>query len=68
MRRTDTGFVLILLFIAPATGCMATFASREPEQAFDFTDRPSLYVAVTSEMLRLSSAGQKIPILFDHQD
>jgi hypothetical protein len=56
---------MTLLLVVSMTGCMATFASRDPEQHFDLRGRPSLYVSVTSEMLQLNNADQSVPLLFD---
>jgi len=56
---------MILVLVVSMTGCMATFASRDPERRFDLGGRPSLYVSVTSEMLQLNNANQRVPLLFD---
>ncbi len=56
---------IISLFLASSMGCMATFASLEPEQPSDSSGRPSLYVAVTSETLHLNNVDQSVPLLFD---
>jgi len=53
---------MILLLVGSATGGMATFASRDPEQLSRFGGRPSLSVSVVSEMLQLNNANQRVPL------
>lgn len=64
------GLVITLLLLVATTGCMATFASQGVEQRFDLRGRPSLHVSVTSEMIQLNNADQRVPLLFapDYSD
>lgn len=62
------GLVACLPLVAASTGCMATFASLDPERRPDLGDRPSLSVSVVNEVRQLDNANEDAPTWFAPDD